>query len=381
MTHLTAARRAGARETLSFRAALAVFAVAVLDDAFVHPEPGTRFADHLVSGLVPVAAAAALAWVYPRLRPGARASAALACGVLALVAGIAPALVAGPARAAAPANDDREHAAPVTALPFSVTQSTVEATPDGINCVSSNAVWFRYTATSRIALRASTEGSSFSTGINVSVVSADGTTVQLMCEDDSPTGPGRVATFQTAPGSTYYFAVGGKETSGDLVFELKQVPIPHNDDFRGATSVAGLPFERSSAIPAASVQAGEPIPPREGFVAHSVWYRFEPGSDGFATVDSTAVSTMIAVYGGARLDRLTPVAYAGSGGPVTFRYLAGHRYRIQIADSFFTGVATTVRFDVATPLVVGFNMDLQANTQMDTGSAPRPSIRAAAWTP
>jgi uncharacterized membrane protein YidH (DUF202 family) len=81
-------RIAGGRETLWFRAALAVIVVAVVDDAFVHPEPGTSAGDHLASGLVPAAIAGALALAYPRLRPGLRGVAGLACGVLALTAGV-----------------------------------------------------------------------------------------------------------------------------------------------------------------------------------------------------------------------------------------------------------------------------------------------------
>ena len=71
-----------------FRAALAIVAVAVLDDAFVHPESGATAADHLASGLVPLLCAAALVFAYPRLRPGARAIAAIACGALAITAGV-----------------------------------------------------------------------------------------------------------------------------------------------------------------------------------------------------------------------------------------------------------------------------------------------------
>jgi poly(3-hydroxybutyrate) depolymerase len=88
MASVTTERRATAREVLTFRVALAVIAVAVLDDAFGHPEPGTGPGDHLVSGLAPVAAAVMLGWAYPRLRPGARAVAALCCGVLAVVAAV-----------------------------------------------------------------------------------------------------------------------------------------------------------------------------------------------------------------------------------------------------------------------------------------------------
>src|SRR3954452_679968 len=88
---LTADRRhrtAGRRESLTVRIAVGVIAVAVLDDAFVHREPGTSIGDHLASGLIPTAAAIALAVAYPRLRPGTRATSVLVCGVLAIVAGV-----------------------------------------------------------------------------------------------------------------------------------------------------------------------------------------------------------------------------------------------------------------------------------------------------
>ena len=81
-------RAAGRVETLVFRLAMAAAAVWVLDDAFWHREPGTSVGDHLASGLVPVAAATAIAVAYPRLRPGARAAAALVAGPLMIVAGV-----------------------------------------------------------------------------------------------------------------------------------------------------------------------------------------------------------------------------------------------------------------------------------------------------
>jgi hypothetical protein len=71
---------------LEFRLPLAVIAVAVIDHAFVSREPGTTASEHLSSGLVPVLAALALAWAYPRLRPGGQAAAAISCGALAVTA-------------------------------------------------------------------------------------------------------------------------------------------------------------------------------------------------------------------------------------------------------------------------------------------------------
>ena len=75
-------------ESTVFRVLMAAVALYVVDDNFVHPEPGTSARDHLLSGLVPLAILLALALTYPRLRPGLRAAVALACGPLALTAGV-----------------------------------------------------------------------------------------------------------------------------------------------------------------------------------------------------------------------------------------------------------------------------------------------------
>ena len=66
---------------------IGVIALHVLDDNFFQPEPGTSAADHLVSGLVPLAALLALASFYPRVRAGARASLTLAIGALGIAIG------------------------------------------------------------------------------------------------------------------------------------------------------------------------------------------------------------------------------------------------------------------------------------------------------
>jgi hypothetical protein len=79
---------ASRRETLVFRLAMTAAALWVLDDAYWHREPGTSVADHVASGLAPVALAVLFGLAYPRLRAGARALAALTAGSLMMVAGI-----------------------------------------------------------------------------------------------------------------------------------------------------------------------------------------------------------------------------------------------------------------------------------------------------
>jgi hypothetical protein len=69
------------------RVALGVIALHVVDDNFLQPNSGTSAADHLVSGLVPVALFIGAGLFYPRLRAGARAAVALIAGFFGVLAG------------------------------------------------------------------------------------------------------------------------------------------------------------------------------------------------------------------------------------------------------------------------------------------------------
>jgi hypothetical protein len=75
-------------EYLSFLVPIGLVALHVADDSFLQPQPGTGVGDHLVSGLVPLAVMGLAAWAYPRLRPGLRATIALALGLFGVVAGV-----------------------------------------------------------------------------------------------------------------------------------------------------------------------------------------------------------------------------------------------------------------------------------------------------
>jgi uncharacterized protein len=76
------------RQRLVFLIAVAVIALHVLDDSFIQPEPGTSASDHLVSGLVPLAALALAAVAYGRIAPAWRAALALVIGVFGIVVGL-----------------------------------------------------------------------------------------------------------------------------------------------------------------------------------------------------------------------------------------------------------------------------------------------------
>lgn len=66
---------------------LALIGVHIADDNFVQPQPGTAAVDHLVSGLVPLAALALVAISYRRVGHGARAILTIAVGAFGVVIG------------------------------------------------------------------------------------------------------------------------------------------------------------------------------------------------------------------------------------------------------------------------------------------------------
>jgi dienelactone hydrolase len=74
-------------ETGLARAGIAIVALHVADDNFLQPNPGTSAADHVVSGLVPLALLLAAGLLYPSIRAGARGAIALFAGLFGVLAG------------------------------------------------------------------------------------------------------------------------------------------------------------------------------------------------------------------------------------------------------------------------------------------------------
>jgi dienelactone hydrolase len=76
------------RERVAFLLGAGLVAIHVADDNFLQPNPGTRAADHLLSGLLPIALLVGAAAIYPRVRAGARATIALLAGFFGVVVGV-----------------------------------------------------------------------------------------------------------------------------------------------------------------------------------------------------------------------------------------------------------------------------------------------------
>ena len=229
-------------------------------------------------------------------------------------------------------------------------RATAEAgEPQHAEVTPTRTVWYRWTAGHAMALAVDTCASTFDTVLAVYAGPAAGPTVGTLTEvaaDEDTCGRQSRLRFTSVPGTTYYLAVGGYGgAQGDLVLRRSQVTGPVSDAFAVAVPLAAA-GTLDVATGSASAERDEPA--HAGNDAdRSVWYSWTAPADGPVTIDTCGsdFDTVLAVYVGATVASLTPVATADDtcdlGSRVGFTAAAGTTYRIAL-DGFrgATGTAT-----------------------------------------
>ncbi len=156
---------------------------------------------------------------------------------LALLLALATVLVVTPswsaAHAAAPSNDTLVGATEVTALPYSDTVDTREATHDNDDRCGTATVWYSFTPATTASYAVDTYGSEFfDSDMQIGVYDAD-TSEMLMCAGGGRSYVGTLVSLQA--GSTYLIEVGNGMVydedenvgpGGDLVFNIDLAPPP-----------------------------------------------------------------------------------------------------------------------------------------------------------
>lgn len=140
-------------------------------------------------------------------------------------------LLVAPAAAAPPANDTFAGAATISALPFSETVDTTEATTDAddananANCgapATEASVWYAFTPATATGVGVDVSASNYSAGVIV-VTGSPGSFALVTC------GPGAVS-FSAAAGVTYYFLAfddtAGGTNGGMLQISVSEVLTP-----------------------------------------------------------------------------------------------------------------------------------------------------------
>jgi hypothetical protein len=215
-------------------------------------------------------------------------------GLFALVVALGL-LWAGPGNAA-PANDACASPTVVAALPFtdSVDISTATAVPSDPlrSCTSADtahSVWYSFTASSDGVVTANTLSTSFDTVLTVYTGDC-GTPVELACNDDSVGTPQSATTFAVTSGATYLLEVTAfnEGEAGTLHFAVAPAIAPSGDDCATPNVIGTTPFQSTLDTTQASTAASDPLSTTCGSGRNnaSVWYRFDPPSDGTLTVDT-----------------------------------------------------------------------------------------------
>jgi hypothetical protein len=262
------------------------------------------------------------------------------------------ALAPGAAHAAPPSNDDFDQATTITALPFSSTVDTREATADDdepSNCWwSTGSVWYRYTAPADGFVRMTTDRPDDQKPAISAYTGQRGALTWTPGACQPPHGGGS-NTFAVTTGTTYHFLVQDTQNAGPVTFGLELVPRTANDDFASAVDVA-LDTDAAGDTGTATAQAGEPVPSCERSKARSLWYRYTPDRARIvsAKVTERINSPSVTVFRGTALDALTQAdCMQSSHDPAIFAATPGETYYLRVATGIYGAGPLTLRLEDA----------------------------------
>jgi PKD domain len=251
------------------------------------------------------------------------------------------------ANAAPPPNDNFANAAPITSLPFTQTAENTEATTEpgepGFCGPTNQTLWYSFTPSSDVTVRADTSGSNFAPnelGLYQQVGSGFGGLTPISCRYN-----GDPILYLLQAGSTYYFQAGSFSlgVGGALQLNVQAVPPPANDNFANATAFVSVPYSNTFDMSAATDEQNEPTPSCSGPAQGTVWYAFTPSVSATYSggVNGVTWVAQFGVYTGSSLGTLTEV-FCAFEKPLVFHATAGTTYYIQIGNH--AGAAASAQF-------------------------------------
>lgn len=277
-----------------------------------------------------------------------------------------------PALGAPPANDNFASATVIQRLDDQaftnrITNNNFEATsepgepqhrdPDNNPIANNNSVWYSWTpdhTADAIVFVCSSVPDQFDplfgayTGSSLATLTPTGTNQPLDCDGNLI----QTDLYNTVPavgGTTYHFAVADTGATDTFMLGIEQAP--RNDNFADAELITGTSGAASGDDVFASGQTGEPS--HAGRPAQqSIWYRWTAPITGKATLNTcgSEVDTTLAVYTGAAVGSLTPVASNNDGGTcspqskVSFGTTKSTTYRIAIDSQLGDQGALTLNY-------------------------------------
>ena len=232
------------------------------------------------------------------------------------------AVAAAPALAAPPPNDAFESAAALGDAPVEVPATTIGASRQpGEPLHGQQTVWhaFRPTVSGRVAVESVTPDSSdrviaVYTGPSLAELTAVGTSQSVQA---------RVA-FDAVAGETYWISAGRTYTSGPFLLRIRPMPLPPNDAFDDAITLAAAGGTHTGNLADATTEFGE-----EGG-EHTVWYRVRAPRTGRLSISGSGCA-QVSVYEGRTVDGLELVK---TGRFLRFDARRGRVYRVSVDCSY-----------------------------------------------
>jgi hypothetical protein len=194
-------------------------------------------------------------------------------------------IVAAPAAAAPPANDNRVDAADIPAFPSAIAGTTVEATVERLDPQVSKCgpiegtVWYRISPAPDGTLTFAVQGEGLMPVIRIYSMAKTGIT-ELSC-GAAGLGKAASASFVARRGDSYLVVVGKKPGTADAAFTLQatQTLPPPNDDQGQATRVPKIPATLTGTTVAATANGDTDTAECGLGGGGSVWYALDPAGE------------------------------------------------------------------------------------------------------
>jgi hypothetical protein len=212
--------------------------------------------------------------------------------------------------------------------------------PDHADNQGGKSVWYRWTAPQSETVTIDTAESNFDTLLAVYRGTALNSLL-VVAKNDDHLGQGSQVSFPAIRGVDYLIAVDGSATDGaaaafgEIVLRWRLGGPAANDMFADAEPLSGPRGVVHGDTTTAMKEPGEPDHGGE-VGGRSIWYRWTAPDDGPVTVDTagSAFETLLAVYQGDAVDRLTELAAGvngqGRGVRLTFQAKQGIDYLIAV---------------------------------------------------
>ena len=172
---------------------------------------------------------------------------------------------------------------------------------------------------------------------------------------------------------------GKSGVTGNIVLTLDQSPV--NDDFANCEFIGGANGSVTGSNVSASKESGEPNH-ADNAGGSSIWYCWTAPETGYVTFDTigSTFNTLLAVYIGNSVNRLTPVASNDNiadnvlQSRVTFPAVATTQYHVAIDGYNGASGDTTLNWNLATSLLLQVSTPAVSSPKEVGGAGERPTL-------